>query len=128
MDTYKTHGAFSWQELMTGDAKAAVAFYGELFGWTVEDMDMGPAGTYHVIKVDGTSLGGIMAKPPGQESMPTAWSGYVTVNNVDETAARCAALGGTVCVQPMDIPTVGRFAVIQDPQGAVLNVITYSAS
>lgn len=126
MDVYKTHGAFSWSELMTDDPKAAVEFYGSLLGWTAQDMDMG-TGAYHVIKVGDTSVGGIMGKPPGSEKMPSAWGCYVTVDDIDATVAKCVELGGKVCMPPMDIPTVGRMAVLQDPQGAIFNAITYSS-
>ncbi len=124
MEPFKTHGAFSWNELNTDDPKKAVAFYGELFGWTVETMDVG-TGPYHVIKVGDASIGGISGKPPGTEKMPSMWGSYVTVDDVDKIAKDCARLGGKVCMGPMDIPTVGRMAVLQDPQGAVINAITY---
>jgi len=125
MDTYSTHGAFSWSELMTSDARAATEFYGSLFGWKVEVMPM-PEGNYHVVKVGDTSVGGIMAFPAAQGGMPPAWGCYVTVNDVDATARQCLSLGGKVVHGPQDIPGVGRFAVIVDPQGAALNVITYA--
>jgi catechol 2,3-dioxygenase-like lactoylglutathione lyase family enzyme len=64
MDPYTTHGAFSWSELTTPDLQAALAFYGQLFGWTSENMDMG-TGAYHVIMVGETGIGGVMAPPPG---------------------------------------------------------------
>ena len=124
MDAFKTHGAFSWSELNTDDPKKAVAFYTELFGWTSESMDMG-TGPYHVIKVGDASIGGISAKPPGTEKMPSMWGSYVTVDDIDKTAKQCAKLGGKVLMGPMDIPTVGRMAVMQDPQGAIINAITY---
>lgn len=124
MDAYKTHGAFSWCELMTDDPKAAVEFYGGLLGWTAQDMDMG-TGAYHVIKVGETSVGGIMGKPPGGEKMPSMWGCYVTVDDIDATVAKCVQLGGKVIMPPMDVPTVGRMAVLQDPQGATFNAITY---
>jgi predicted enzyme related to lactoylglutathione lyase len=127
MDVYKTHGAFSWCELMTSDPQAAAEFYGALFGWTVENMDMG-TGPYHVAKVGADAVGGIMGMPPDAPPMPPHWGAYVTVANVDETLAKCIALGGKVLVPPMDVPTVGRMAVIQDPQGATLSVMTYSAN
>jgi predicted enzyme related to lactoylglutathione lyase len=126
MDTYKTHGAFSWSELMTSDPAAATEFYGTLFGWKVEKMDM-PDGAYHVLKVGDTSVGGIMGMPPGAGPMPPTWGCYVTVDNVDETARKCTSLGGKVVHAPQDIPGVGRFAVILDRQGAALNIITYAA-
>ena len=125
MDVNTTHGAFSWSELMTKDAGKATEFYGQLLGWTFEKMDM-PQGPYHVIKVGDTSVGGIMGPVPGAPPMPPAWGCYVTVSDVDAAAARVGALGGSVLVPPMDIPGVGRFTVIQDPQGAMLNLITYS--
>jgi uncharacterized protein len=68
-----------------------------------------------------------MGMPPDAPPMPPAWGCYVTVDDVDATLEKCAALGGKVLVPPMDVPTVGRMAVIQDPQGATLSVITYSA-
>jgi len=125
MDAFTTHGAFSWSELMTNDAKAATEFYGTLFGWTIEPMPMAE-GNYHVVKVGGEAVGGIMAMPPTAGPMPPAWGCYVTVADVDATAKRCTDLGGKVAVAPKDIPGVGRFAVILDKQGAALNIITYA--
>jgi len=124
MEPFKTHGAFSWNELMTTDPKAAMAFYGALFGWKFDSMEMGQ-GAYAVVKVADAGIGGIMKTPPSAAAMPPSWCGYVTVDDIDETARRCVSLGGKVLVPPTDIPTVGRFAVLQDPQGAVLNAITY---
>jgi len=124
MDTMKTHGAFSWSELMTSDPKAALGFYTALFGWNVQSMDM-PQGSYHVVRVGETPVGGIMGAVPDAPPTPPAWGCYVTVNDVDATVAQVPGLGGRVLVAPMDIPGVGRFSVIQDPQGAVLNLITY---
>lgn len=126
MDVYKTHGAFSWSELMTPDPKAALAFYGQLLGWTSEDMDMG-TGAYHVVKAGGSSIGGVMAPPPGAEGMPPMWGVYITVDDIDATAARCVELGGKVLMPVMEVKTVGRMAVLQDPQGAVFSAITYAA-
>jgi hypothetical protein len=127
MDVYKTHGAFSWSELMTGDPAAAAAFYGPLFGWRVETVDMG-GGPYHLLKVGETAIGGIMKTPAEAGPMPPAWGCYVTVEQVDATVARVTALGGKVVVPAMDIPGVGRMAVIADPQGATVSVMQYSAA
>jgi len=121
---FATHGAFSWNELTTSDPKAARKFYGTLFGWQFKDMDMGH-GTYTVINVGGQGLGGIAGIPPNAQGMPPTWGGYVTVDDVDAVVARVAGLGGRVLLAPTDIPTVGRFATIADPQGATLSLITY---
>jgi hypothetical protein len=125
-DVFKTPGAVSWTELVTSDAKGACEFYGKLFGWKTETMDMG-SGPYHVIKVGDAAIGGIMDKPPGVPAdMPPMWGAYVTVGNLDETLAAVKKLGGGVLMEPMDVQTVGRMAVIRDPQGAALSVIQYT--
>ena len=126
MDAFQTPGAFSWCELMTTDPTAAGRFYGELLGWKLESMDMGMP--YTVVKVGDAPLGGIMGMPPGAPAgMPPVWVPYVTVADVDAVVARVAGLGGKVHMPPTDIAGVGRFAVIADPQGATINVITYLA-
>jgi uncharacterized protein len=125
MDLFKTHGAFSWSELTTSQPGAAAEFYGQLFGWAFDTMEMGQ-GPYHVAKVGETAIGGVMGFPPGAPKMPPAWGVYVTVNNLDSTVRECQALGGTLCSGPFDVPNVGRMAVLQDPQGAVFNVMAYS--
>jgi uncharacterized protein len=124
-DVFKTNGAFSWNELMTPDPQAAAAFYGALFGWQVETMDMG-TGPYRVLKVGDTAVGGIMSMPPGAPGTAPMWGCYVTVASADATAEKCRALGGKVLAGPMDIPKVGRFVVLQDPHGAVINAMAYS--
>lgn len=125
MDAFKTHGAFSWSELMTPDPEAAGAFYGPLFGWTSKAMDMGD-GQYRVQSVGDTAVGGIMSMPPdAPKGMPPAWGCYVTVTDVDATVALAEKLGGRVVMPVMHVPGVGRMAVIADPQGATLSVITY---
>lgn len=126
MDVFNTHGAFSWCELMTTDPEAAREFYTKLFGWGSKAMDM-PNGRYTTLQVGETSVAGLMKlpadAPPG---MPPYWGCYVTVADVDATCKQAQQLGGKVLVPVMDVPTVGRMAVIQDPQGAVLSVITYA--
>ena len=125
MDVYKTHGAFSWSELLTTNTAKASEFYGTLFGWKVEAMDMGAAGSYLVAKVGAQAVAGMMAAPaPG---MPSMWGCYVTVDDVDATVANCKALGGGVAMEPMVVPGVGRMACLRDPQGATLSVIKYDA-
>jgi predicted enzyme related to lactoylglutathione lyase len=121
MDT-TTHGAFSWNELTTTDSKAALEFYTKLFGWNTEVMHM-EFGDYTILKVGDRPIGGVMALP--REGCPVTWTGYVTVDNIDETAKLTESLGGKVYVPPTDIPDVGRFAVLCDPQGAVISAITY---
>ena len=119
------HGAFSWFELMTSDVEGAKEFYGKLFNWTMESMEMQGGMTYNVVKVHGDESGGIMGIPPQAGQMPSMWGIYVTVDDVDATAQAVKDLGGQVLMGPQDIPEVGRFCIIQDPQGAILSAITY---
>ena len=126
-DRFKQHGAFSWFELMTTDTDGAKKFYTSLFGWETEDMTMGDM-NYTVWNVAKEGIGGLMSISPQDEGQPPFWGVYVTVDDVDATAAKAEELGGKVLMPPTDIPTVGRFCVLQDPQGAVISAITYSMS
>ena len=110
---------------MTTDVPAAKEFYGKLFGWKAEDMPM-EGFTYTIFKVGDRMVGG-MGPMMCEESkgVPPCWKSYVTVADIDETARKAAELGGKVLVPPQDIPEVGRFAIFQDPQGAVISAITY---
>ena len=123
---FETHGDFSWCELMTTDVDAARAFYGAVFGWTFEEMSV-TEHRYTEIKAGGKGVGGMMglpaAAPPG---MSPCWSCYVTVSDLDPVVAKVNQLGGKLLYGPESIPSVGRFAVIQDPQGAVLAAIQYT--
>jgi uncharacterized protein len=121
---YKLHGAFSWCELLTTDVPEAKRFYSKLFGWTLEPAPM-PGMEYTLVKYGGEQMGGIMSMPPGCEGMPPSWGVYVTVADVDATAKLAVEMGGKVLVPPQDIPQVGRFCVLQDPQGATIKAITY---
>jgi uncharacterized protein len=114
-----SNGMFVWRELMTDDVEGARRFYGDLLGWSWKGEDMGPAGTYWLASSAGQQVGGMMQKPPGVP-MPSAWSSYVLVDDVDAATQRCTAAGGRVLRAPDDIPKVGRFAVLADPWGAVL--------
>ena len=124
-DRLLKHGRFSWNELMTTDVEGATNFYGTLFGWQYEAFPMGEM-TYHVIRSGNDETGGIMPMPPQAVDHPPAWGIYVTVDNVDATVQRAEELGGKIHQPPTDIPGVGRFAVLQDPQGAYISVITYA--
>jgi len=124
-DKFKTHGAFSWFELMTSDVAAAKDFYVKLFGWKTEESPMEGGQPYTVIKIADEAVAGMMTTPPQAEGTPPMWSIYITVEDVDATAKKTQELGGTVLMPPTDIPKVGRFCVIQDPQGAVLCPIQY---
>jgi predicted enzyme related to lactoylglutathione lyase len=116
------HGAFSWCELLTTDVEAAKQFYTELLGWTTEEV---PDMSYTIVKTENTGVGGIMAVPPHAAGCPPHWGTYVTVDDVDATARKAQELGAKTIMPLTDIPNVGRFYTFQDPQGAVISIITY---
>ena len=125
-EAFKQHGAVSWVELTTTDVEAAKRFYGQLFDWQMENMQIQEGmPPYTVIGAGEMKIGGIMATPPETGDAPPHWGSYVTVDDVDAVASKVAELGGKVLFGPQDIPTVGRFCMIQDPQGAVISAITY---
>jgi hypothetical protein len=112
-------GDFVWHELITTDAAAATAFYTGVVGWAARDSGM-PGVSYTLLFAGDAMAAGLMAQPPEAAGTPPGWMGYVEVADVDASAAQAEALGGSVCMAPHDIPTVGRFAVIADPQGAAI--------
>jgi predicted enzyme related to lactoylglutathione lyase len=115
-------GEFAWDELVCDNPSKALAFYGELFGWSTKPMDMGPMGTYHLLERGEQQVGGILKKPMAEA--PSAWLTYVNVAKVDDSAKQAEKLGAKVVVPPTDIPNVGRFAIITDPQGATVALFT----
>ena len=123
---FQTHGDFSWCELMTTDVEAARTFYGGVFGWTFGQAPVTDE-PYTEIKTGDQSVGGMMGMPAeAPPGMPPCWTCYVTVDDLDAVVAKVGELGGKVLHGPMDIPKVGRIAVIQDPQGAFLAAIQYA--
>lgn len=122
--TMKQAGDFCWNELMTTDVKGAKAFYSALLGWDMQDVNLTGI-DYTLLKLGNKEIGGIMCVPGEAAGMPPAWGSYVTVNNVDAMLVQVEKLGGKVCAPAQDIPDVGRFAVIQDPQGAMLSLISH---
>ena len=111
-------GTFCWNELMTRDIVAAKKFYSELIGWNPTDGGM-PGMDYTLLKIGDKDAGGMMAMPDEvPKEVPSHWMSYIMVKDVDASAKKTTELGGTVIHGPQDIPTVGRYCVIQDPTGA----------
>ncbi|PZR33885.1 VOC family protein [Caulobacter segnis] len=105
---------FVWFELVTPDAAAAEAFYKAVVGWTAE-ASSGPNGPYTIFKAGDVPVGGMLE----MKDVPAGWLGYLGVDDVDAFAAKVEAAGGAIHKAPQDIPDVGRFAVVADPQGAM---------
>jgi uncharacterized protein len=115
-------GALCWTELMTGDPERARTFYTALFGW--EAKSGAHAGLpYTELSNKGAPQAGMMPIPPDLKTVPPHWTPYFAVEDCDASAARARALGGRLYVEPTNIPNVGRFALVADPQGATFSII-----
>ena len=113
-------GRFVWHDLMTTNAQKSLDFYTQLFPeWQVEDLNVGEAGTYHMIHVDGLKCGGIVAIPE-DAGIPSHWIGYIEVEDCDATVERVKEAAGSLVIPAHSAPGVGRFAVIADPVGAMV--------
>ena len=114
-------GKFIWYDVMTSDTKAAAKFYGDVIGWNAQEHPMAEGGTYTIFSKGPAMVAGLMAIPEAMraEGVLPCWSGYVGVEDVDADAKRVIAAGGAIRRPPTDIPSVGRFAVVSDPGGAV---------
>ena len=114
---------FVWHDLMTTDLEGSLEFYTRLFGWERRPWDMGGGNSYDMLFAGEIGIGGAVRLSEG-DGVPAHWIGYLAVDSVDRACEHASALGGTTCVPPTDIPTVGRFAVVEDPTGAVFSPFT----
>ncbi|WP_029004433.1 VOC family protein [Azorhizobium doebereinerae] len=121
-----THGRFAWYQLATTDTQAAGTFYETVVGWTGRDAGVGDL-SYTLLAAKGVDVGGMMTLSAelAQAGVPPHWMGYVEVDDVDASTAKAASLGATIHAEAHDIPDVGRFAVLADPQGAVFALIRW---
>jgi predicted enzyme related to lactoylglutathione lyase len=111
-----TFGRFVWHELSTPDMARSQTFYSELLGWKYQSFS-GGSDPYQVILVDGAPRGGLVAGDTGQ------LMAYVSVPDVDRAATATAASGGTVLLHPVEVPGVGRLAVLADAGGAAFSIL-----
>lgn len=120
---YGEPGAVTWTELMTSDAPAAQSFFERVLGVSAQTIDMGGQ-PYTLLKAGDAQneTSGLMGKTEEMANMPNVWAVYFEVADTDACVARARELGAAILEEPQDIPP-GRFAIIQDPQGAVFGVI-----
>lgn len=116
--TQHAPGTPSWVDLQTSDPDGAKKFYGAMFGWDYDDQPVGEGAVYSMATKNGKHVAAIAGEPP--EGVPSHWNTYVTVKDVDATAAQVPGSGGTVIAPPFDVMDAGRMSVIADPTGAML--------
>lgn len=120
-------GRFVWYDLMTTDPDAAVKFYSQVVGWGTTDWQSPEGGQSYTMWTNSTGpLGGVMDLPEDAKKAgaPPHWMVYVSTPDIDETVKRAKELGGDVVLPPTDIPTIGQFAILRDPQGASFSLFT----
>jgi predicted enzyme related to lactoylglutathione lyase len=123
-DVVDSHGRFVWYELITTETEAAKSFYADVVGWDTGEVSM-PGTTYTLFSVGDVSVGGLMKLPNDARNMGAKphWIGYVEVDDLEATNDRLKRLGGAVHVPPTDVPNVGRFSIVADPQMATLALL-----
>jgi predicted enzyme related to lactoylglutathione lyase len=116
-------GEASWHELMTTDARAAMRFYQELFGWQPSQaMDMGAMGVYQMFDRPHGMIGGMMNKPPEMAQVPPHWQIYFRVPDIASAVERITANGGRVLNGPTEVPGGDWIVNAMDPQGAAFSL------
>jgi len=121
MSNAEVLGRFVWHELLTNDTAGAAAFYPKVVPWRTAPSSM-PG--YTIWMAGQNQIGGLMALPAEAGSTPPHWLVYVGTPNVDSTCSQAQGLGARIVKPPADIPNVGRFAVLSDPQGATFALFT----
>lgn len=116
-------GKFVWFELITDDVEGDLAHYGEVLGWKTQSMDMGD---FEYKMLGRGEVGHCGVVKPQMSGVPTHWASYLAVEDVDATVAKVAEAGGKVVVPPTDLPGVGRFSLIADPEGATVHAFKAS--
>ena len=107
-------------ELNTTDVEQAKAFYSQLFDWKLQDMEMGPSGTYTTIGVGDGTGGGLLKNPmPG---VPSFWLAYVLVDDIGAATKKAKSLGAKIVKDSIEVPDMGWLSIIEDPTGAALGL------
>lgn len=115
-------GSLCWSELATLNREDSKSFYHQILGWQYDDKDM-MGMIYTELAVGEHQEGGMLEMGDEWGDTPPHWMNYFAVDNCDEAVDKAQSLGAVICVPVTNIPDVGRFAVINDPQGATFSII-----
>lgn len=114
---------FIWHELVTSDQNKSGAFFTELLGWNMTEVDAGKFGKYTLFQKDGQDVAGMMNPTPDTPQKGSYWHSYIRVDDIDSCARKAPALNGKVIVPPHDVPDVGRICIVEDPTGAITHLM-----
>jgi len=120
--TSYAHGVPSWTDLSSTDVAGSKDFYGAIFGWEATDQPTEQGVDYTMFTKNGKAVAGAGPQPPTMAGAPSMWNTYINVDNVDETAAKVKASGGSIMMEPMDVMEAGRMAFVTDPTGAAVGL------
>jgi predicted enzyme related to lactoylglutathione lyase len=119
------HGHFHWNELMTRDIERAKKFYADTLGWTYEAIQSPDGSTYWVASAEGQPVAGIFdLNGPEYDGVPESWMAYIAVDDIDTRLRKAAQAGAKVMKEPLDVPGVGRIAILSEPGGAGIGWMT----
>jgi predicted enzyme related to lactoylglutathione lyase len=129
-DLVNEPNSLCWNEVLTRDAETDKAFYPAVFGWAARRPEFEGAPDYTVWEVAGKSVGGMMQMTDEYfpREIPPHWNVAFAVADCDATVAKARELGATITMEPMDMPPIGRFANMIDPQGASFTVMQMAAA
>jgi predicted enzyme related to lactoylglutathione lyase len=117
------NGTHCWVDLGTTDIEGAKRFYGDLFGWELEDIPTGPESFYTMCRVNGRDVAGIYDQPAEERAVaPPHWNTYISVDDLDAAATKAKAMGPVSITDPFDVMERGRMVVLQDPTGALVSL------
>jgi predicted enzyme related to lactoylglutathione lyase len=126
MSSVASRGQFVWHDLLTTDTAAAGAFYPRVAGWKSQPWEKDSSYTLWMNRA--APLGGLMPLPEDASAAPSHWMPYISTPDVAATLEAARSLGAQVRKEPTDIPEVGTFAILADPQGAMFAIFTPSGS
>lgn len=117
-------GMFCWSDLATTDVAGAKRFYGELLGWSFDDVPIGEGSFYSMARKGGQDVAAAASMQAEQrkQGVPPYWNAYIATENVDASAKKAEQLGGKVVAPPFDVMDAGRMSVVQDPTGAMVSL------
>src|SRR5262249_35447148 len=115
-------GEFTWIELATTNQAAAKTFYSTLFGWTPNDMPMGPDEFYTIFRMQDRDVAAGYTMRKDEQGAPPHWNLYIAVANADAAVAKATELGGKTMGPAFDVMEAGRMGVVQDPTGGIFCV------
>lgn len=120
------HATFCWNELNTRDPEGAVKHYGALLGWSFQSAPMQDGSTYHIAMKGDQMVAGIFDMRPVAilDGIPDHWFSYIAHDDVDAAVEEFVAAGGSIRRPPFDVPGTGRIAIVGDPIGAMVGLMT----